>query len=66
MDFLIILSKTVLSSINVGSAQGQKTKVFRWGEDDHYYTDAEYERNELLKEKEDTDRLKNLQPLKLL
>lgn len=41
-------------------------KVFRWGEDDHYYTDAEYERNELLTAREAEDRRKNLHPLKLL
>lgn len=41
-------------------------RIFRWGEDDHYYTDAEYERNEIRKEKEDADRRKKLQPLKLL
>lgn len=41
-------------------------RVFRWGEDDHYYTDAEYDRNEIRKEKEEADRRKKLQPLKLL
>ena len=41
-------------------------RIFRWGEDDHYYTDAEYERNEICKEREDADRRKNIQQLKLL
>lgn len=28
-------------------------RIFRWGEDDHYYSDAEYERNEMLKQQVD-------------
>lgn len=41
-------------------------RIFRWGEDDHYYADAEYERNEIRKEREDAERRKNLQAIKLL
>lgn len=41
-------------------------RVFRWGEDDHYYTDAEYERSEIRKEREEVDPRTNLHPLKLL
>lgn len=41
-------------------------KIFRWGEDDHYYADAEYERNEMRKEKEDAENRARLYPLKAL
>lgn len=41
-------------------------KIFRWGEDDHYYTDAEYEKNELHKEREAEEQKRNSRTLKLL
>lgn len=41
-------------------------KIYRWGEDDHYYTDAEYEKSELHKEKIAEEQKQNPRPFKLL
>lgn len=41
-------------------------RIFRWGEDDHYHGDAEYERNEMHREREDVEKRKNPRLLKLL
>lgn len=41
-------------------------KIFRWGEDDHYHTDAEYEKNELRIKQEADEQRKSLRPVKLV
>lgn len=41
-------------------------KIYRWGEEDHYHSDSEYERNEIHKELEEAEQRRNPQPLRLL
>lgn len=49
--FFGLLRKILPHRLYLGLMYYSLPRIFRWGEDDHYYMDAEYERNEILKSK---------------